>query len=259
MSCFNLVNGLYFFRGDIKLKNRIRELRERKNLTLVELSDLLFNTFAIKISPDLLSKYERGDRKAQSNTLSGLAYIFGVPTDYLDGSKTIKSIVIDGVLDRVKMQRIYFKVSEERGGYPVEKLKNYIEEEMKSNFITFLLSDAYKEKLGIDDESLNVRISEAIRLISNAVLLRTDTDNFSLSGIFHQLIIDADSIGQEFESDELDFSTISEEQIKTINELLPSIRKIREQAKTAFEQLAKDKNINPETGFERMIRKSLNN
>ncbi|MCT3263095.1 XRE family transcriptional regulator [Lactiplantibacillus plantarum] len=243
-----------FFRGDVKLKNRIRELRKKKNLTLVELSDLLFKMFAIKISPDLLSKYERGDRKAKSNTLAGLAYIFGVPTDYLDGSKTIKSIIIDGVLDRLKMERIYFKVSEERGGYPVEKLKNYIGEEMKSDFITFLLSDAYEEKAGTDGESLNVRIIEAIRLISNAVLLRTDTDNFSPSGIFRHLIFDADSIGQEFESDNLDFSTISEEQIKTINELLPIIRKIREQTKTAFEQLAKDKNINPETGFERMIR-----
>ena len=46
---------------DIEMKNRIKELRKKKHLTLKELSQQLKNT-GFNISPDTLGKYERAER-----------------------------------------------------------------------------------------------------------------------------------------------------------------------------------------------------
>lgn len=58
---------------------RIRELRTKKRLTLNEVSSLL------NISPQVLSRYERGEREPDLKTLFLIADFFGVSTDYLFG------------------------------------------------------------------------------------------------------------------------------------------------------------------------------
>ena len=56
---------------------KLRELRTERNLTLKQLSD------QIKMSPQVLSRYERGDREPDIKTLFVLADFFGCSIDYL--------------------------------------------------------------------------------------------------------------------------------------------------------------------------------
>lgn len=67
-----------------KTKNRIRELREKENLTLSGLSERLKEK-GFSISSDAISKYERGDREPKLETWQKLADFFGVSVGYLQG------------------------------------------------------------------------------------------------------------------------------------------------------------------------------
>lgn len=58
---------------------KLKELRNEKNLTLNKLSE------KINISPQVLSRYERGDREPDIRTLITLSDFFGVSVDYLIG------------------------------------------------------------------------------------------------------------------------------------------------------------------------------
>ena len=66
------------------MKNRIRELRKKHNLTLKELSSRLKETDT-NISSDALGKYERGDRNPKIDKWQELADFFGVSIPYLQG------------------------------------------------------------------------------------------------------------------------------------------------------------------------------
>ena len=69
--------------------NRLRELRKEKRLTLKEVSSQLEQN-NLKISPDALAKYERGDREPKLETWQKLADFFGVSVSYLQGIGTIR-------------------------------------------------------------------------------------------------------------------------------------------------------------------------
>ena len=64
------------------MKNRLKEIRQEKKLTLKEVSSQLEQN-NLKISPDALAKYERGDREPKLETWQKLADFFHVPTEYL--------------------------------------------------------------------------------------------------------------------------------------------------------------------------------
>lgn len=66
------------------MKNRLKELRTKKHLTLKELGEQLEQN-NLKISPDALAKYERGAREPKIDTWQKLADFFKVPTEYLMG------------------------------------------------------------------------------------------------------------------------------------------------------------------------------
>ena len=68
--------------------NRLRELRKEKKLTLKEVSSQLEQN-NLKISPDALAKYERGDREPKLETWQKLADFFGVSVPYLQGVSDI--------------------------------------------------------------------------------------------------------------------------------------------------------------------------
>lgn len=68
--------------------NRLRELRKEKKLTLKEVSSKLEQN-NLKISPDALAKYERGDREPKLETWQKLADFFGVSVPYLQGVSDI--------------------------------------------------------------------------------------------------------------------------------------------------------------------------
>ena len=69
--------------------NRLRELRKEKKLTLKEVSSQLEQN-NLKISPDALAKYERGDREPKLETWQKLADFFGVSVPYLQGISKVK-------------------------------------------------------------------------------------------------------------------------------------------------------------------------
>ena len=64
--------------------NRLRELRKEKKLTLKEVSSQLEQN-NLKISPDALAKYERGDREPRLETWEKLANFWEVSVPYLQG------------------------------------------------------------------------------------------------------------------------------------------------------------------------------
>lgn len=61
------------------MKNRIRELRAKKNISQVQLS------VATGVTADAIGKYERGDREPKLETWLKLAKYFGVQVSYLQG------------------------------------------------------------------------------------------------------------------------------------------------------------------------------
>lgn len=64
--------------------NRLNKMRIQNKLTFKELSEKLKEK-GIKISPDSLAKYERGDRKPKIDKLKALADFFDVSVSYLQG------------------------------------------------------------------------------------------------------------------------------------------------------------------------------
>lgn len=79
---------MFFIKGGEKM-NRLRELRKEKKLTLKEVSSQLEQN-NLKISPDALAKYERGDREPKLETWQKLADFFGVSVPYLQGISKVK-------------------------------------------------------------------------------------------------------------------------------------------------------------------------
>lgn len=71
--------------------NRLRELRKEKKLTLKEVSSQLEQN-NLRISPDALAKYERGDREPKLETWQKLADFFGVSVPYLQGISKVKDV-----------------------------------------------------------------------------------------------------------------------------------------------------------------------
>lgn len=65
--------------------NRLRELRVKKGLTLAQTSKQLENSQQLQLTPDSLSKYERGDREPKLDTWKKLANFFDVSVGYLQG------------------------------------------------------------------------------------------------------------------------------------------------------------------------------
>lgn len=69
--------------------NRLKELRQGNNLTLKELSQELAKQ-NIKIAPDTLAKYERGERNPKIDKLEALSEFYNVSVSYLQGKDELK-------------------------------------------------------------------------------------------------------------------------------------------------------------------------
>lgn len=76
---------LYLLKKGGEILNRIKELRDKKGLTLKELSKQLAEKQHVKISPDSLAKYERGERNPKIDKATALAEFFNVSVSYLQG------------------------------------------------------------------------------------------------------------------------------------------------------------------------------
>lgn len=87
------------------MKNRLREVRYRTNLTLSSASRLL------GINSDTLAKYERGEREPKLETWQKLADFFNVPVDYLLGiSKDRSTLTIDDL--NAEEQEAYERITD---------------------------------------------------------------------------------------------------------------------------------------------------
>lgn len=92
------------------MQNRLKELRHEKKLTLKEVSSQLEQN-NLKISPDALAKYERGDREPKLETWQKLADFFNIPVDYLLGiSKDRSTLTIDDL--NTEEQEAYERITD---------------------------------------------------------------------------------------------------------------------------------------------------
>ena len=63
----------------MELGQRLQQLRERKNISRIVLSELC------GLHPDAIRRYERGEDKPNLESLVAIADFFGVTIDYLVG------------------------------------------------------------------------------------------------------------------------------------------------------------------------------
>lgn len=73
-------------------KNRIRELRTEKGYSLAKMSEELNKKCNFKITPDAISKYERGLREPKIATWQVLANFFNVPISYIQGVSDVNDL-----------------------------------------------------------------------------------------------------------------------------------------------------------------------
>lgn len=80
---------------DNQIGNRLRELRKGLGLTLNEAAQAMTERFPgeTKIIGNTLSKYEKGERKASTETLKMLARFYGVSVEYLQGESIDDSVI----------------------------------------------------------------------------------------------------------------------------------------------------------------------
>mgnify|MGYP002590343591 CR=1 FL=1 len=76
--------------------NRIKELRNKKGITLKELSGILNEKYLLKVSDGQLSNYENGKRSPRSSKIwDSLAEFFEVPVSYLLGLDKDRTPIAD--------------------------------------------------------------------------------------------------------------------------------------------------------------------
>ena len=156
------------------VKNKIRQMRKEKGLTLQELSQALKEN-GIKLSASSLIKYERGERTPSLENWLNLSKFFNVPLAYLQGRSDIKdpinerNNIIQNVnnlsdQDMLKLLNKAFGVK-----YENEKIAEY-----------FKISNAVLSDLG------TVRYNYRKKLESNI----TDTDQFQTFVYYIETIFD---------------------------------------------------------------------
>lgn len=104
--------------------NRIKECRLEKKLTLRQLSDELAE-YNLIISPDALSKYERGECEPKLKTYEKLASVFGVSVGYLMGLSD-KSVGRNGRKTFIKELGRFIAAIYDESQYSEECIKSYM-------------------------------------------------------------------------------------------------------------------------------------
>jgi len=86
-----------------KQANRIKELRDEKNMTQIRLS------IELGVSQETVSAYEIGKHYPSVKSLMLMAELFGVSMDYIMGISTVRNAVLEeGLPDsEVKLLRLY--------------------------------------------------------------------------------------------------------------------------------------------------------
>ena len=111
------------------MQNRIKELRNKKHLTLKELGE------QVGMPNNTLSQYETGKREPKLETWQKLADFFGVPTSYLQGFGLSKKDAIEICWEWIYGKRSY-------SSHPIDELfKNFFKENFSQKDLKIIFKD----------------------------------------------------------------------------------------------------------------------
>lgn len=186
--------------------NRLKELREKKKLTLKELSQALKQD-NVDISPDSLAKYERGERKPKYDKWLGMADFYNVPVPYLQGitfnktdvfeiiSKSYSRKVADPFLTSSIDQHLQILgmailketfTTSELSNF-AEEVKNYFEENFQFIFLTDLGKECLYTEKSTDESTLSDIVGNFVSALSH---VDTKLESTSISNIFDKDVND---------------------------------------------------------------------
>lgn len=180
------------------MKNRLKELRTKKHLTLKELGEQL------GMPNNTLSQYETGKREPKLETWQKLADFFDVPTSYLQGFGLSKKDAIEICWEWIYGKRSY-------SSHPMDELfKNFF----KENFSQKDLKIIFKDK-----QTFSNFMSDRFRSVFNYNSLANIRDDeelekkmtIALSGSSRKNVFD----GVLAEIENIDFKKDSNEEIRT--------------------------------------------
>ena len=98
--------------NELEVKNRLKELREKENLSLNKLKKILKETYDISVSDSQLMYYENGSRKPRNQKIwDSLAKHFGVSVGYLLGYDNSPSKIF---LKELEEQADHYLTDEEK-------------------------------------------------------------------------------------------------------------------------------------------------
>jgi len=134
--------------------NRLKELRNSKNLSLAALAEELSNDEEVKMNSMQLSRYERGENNPKAETWQHIANYFDVSVPYLmgyeenmtaDGLDSWLEKSIEKMADGLKEK---FKVVQDQGEDKYQMYVDLIEKDSQENLVKNqlqLLIERYKE------------------------------------------------------------------------------------------------------------------
>ncbi|CZA57985.1 helix-turn-helix domain-containing protein [Streptococcus suis] len=108
-----------------QLGDRVRKLREGRNMTQTELSEILgMKTYTT------VSKWEKNENFPKGKDLKKLAEIFNVTSDYLLGLATTQQGKLNTTNDNLEILSIYKKLEHDRQGIVLDFAKGQLEEQL---------------------------------------------------------------------------------------------------------------------------------
>ena len=180
------------------MQNRIKELRNKKHLTLKELGE------QVGMPNNTLSQYETGKREPKLETWQKLADFFGVPTSYLQGFGLSKKDAIEICWEWIYGKRSY-------SSHPMDELfKNFFKENFSQKDLKIIFKDKQTFSNFMNDKFKSVFNYDSLANIKNDEELEKKVaialGAWSRKNVF-------DSVLAEIE--DIDFKKDSNEEIRT--------------------------------------------
>lgn len=98
---------------------KLKELRKSKNITQLDVAT------SIGVSPQVLSRYERGEREPDYKTLCKLADFFGVTVDELLGRTP--QLFDDARVPKTEVQELFDQLTAHQKDLVLERMRAYID------------------------------------------------------------------------------------------------------------------------------------
>lgn len=157
------------------MKNRIRELRKEKNMTLKQVSEKL------GIASNTLSQYETNKREPRLKTWQALASFFNVPVSYLQGLGVSKDDIIDDLVEKMIDDKDNFFSKFRLGSELSKKITLSDVRYLNDTFYLKLSNDNVVDKL-IDDnnrEALRYLVDKYVPFVNDYNFLASVPNNLN--------------------------------------------------------------------------------